>query len=83
MKKKWILIFVVIIAAIAFGLLYIMKSSIPVNFCMSDSDCYLNLCGCKCYTQGFGPKGLCGVNCLQWYNVSGCKCISNGCVEIP
>ena len=81
MRKKWIIAF---IAIVVIGVLtfYIMNSRTEVNFCISDTGCYLNLCGCKCYTQGFGPKEACGTPCPQEYNITGCKCVDNRCKEI-
>ncbi|MBN2014599.1 MAG: DUF333 domain-containing protein [Candidatus Altiarchaeota archaeon] len=49
-------------------------------------NCYLSLCDCKCYLKGEAPEEktgrICGINCLQQYNVSGCEYRNGRCVEV-
>jgi eight-cysteine-cluster-containing protein len=49
-------------------------------------NCSLSLCDCKCHLEGETPEEktgrLCGINCLQQYNVSGCEYRNGRCVEI-
>ncbi|RLI93229.1 MAG: hypothetical protein DRO89_00590 [Candidatus Altiarchaeales archaeon] len=49
-------------------------------------ECSLSLCDCKCYPKGETPEEktgrICGINCLDEFNVSGCEYRNGRCVEI-
>ena len=49
-------------------------------------ECSLSLCDCKCYLKGETPEELenklCGVNCLEEYNVGGCKYVAGKCIPV-
>ncbi len=54
--------------------------------CEQNDDCELSLCDCKCHRRGQTPEVLenkiCGINCLDLYDISGCECRDNKCVEV-
>ncbi len=96
LKVSLISVIIIILTALLlayssiFFLLYlnvIPINIVPIeNFCISDNDCVLSLCDCRCHNPGQTPEEIrnivCGKNCAAWYNVSGCKCSSFECVEI-
>ena len=53
------------------------------DYCLTDEDCALSLCDCKCYIVGHTPEALegkvCGINCLGEFGISGCRCLHNKC----
>lgn len=82
-----------IFALIILGYTQLMPSKEPACApCPKNNteECFLSLCDCKCYFDGFQPEvaeggepRLCGINCLGEFGVEGCEYKEGkGCVEV-
>ena len=74
----------IFLVVISFLLIVLVSGCVQNNqSSQTDEKCQLSLCDCKCHPAGQTPeevKGvLCGINCMDLYNISGCELVNGQC----
>jgi len=77
-KIATILILALIPVILISGCIFIEELNTGLG-CETDEGCSLSMCDCNCHVSGQTPEALenklCGINCLEHYNVTGCECV--------
>ncbi len=75
-RKKFAMIFLILIAMIA--IVYVIQPTSSTAY----KDCVLSSCNCKCYLRGDTPEEKQGITCgldCSLYNAYGCEYVGINC----